>query len=244
LKLASECERVKQVLSQTQECSLQIDGLYEGRDFSANITRARFEGMVDFLFKKIVSHLDAVVVSAGGLEKINGIILAGGNCKIPKIQQYIKQYVGDKVKILSKIDPTEVNVRGAGLHGTLLLARNPLVSAHVKKHMQITSASIGIADHAGNFQVLIPKNTVLPCKVSQTFKASSPNGFVQIFEGEEKECKGNRLLGEFSFAVGESLQCKLTFMMDMTGALTATAGLKSSSQTTIFKLTTANNKKT
>jgi L1 cell adhesion molecule like protein len=134
IRLAAECDRVKGVLSQVQQASANVEGLMEGIDFSSSITRAKFEMINSSAFQLFTVNMKQALSTIGIDPDI--IILSGGNCKIPKIQQIIQNQFPDK-KILSSIDPSEAIAKGAALQAKYLQDRNPMV--HGKKVKKISS---------------------------------------------------------------------------------------------------------
>uniref|UniRef100_A0A6B2L1X2 Uncharacterized protein n=1 Tax=Arcella intermedia TaxID=1963864 RepID=A0A6B2L1X2_9EUKA len=235
-KLLSECERVKKDLSQMPQSNVQCDGFHEGCDLNAGITRARFEALTDNLLKGILTPIHNITTFAGGIDKIHSVICTGGSTKIPKVQQYLKQYFsGSNVQILSSIDGLEVNARGAALYGSLLSLRNPMLK--LKKGSVSTSLSIGISSHDGTFIPIIPKDSIVPIHVVKTFGVSDNQTqfLLSVYEGESKTAKENHLLGELLFAVDPKAPALKTFQVSFT--LDPNGLLKITSQSTPKKET-------
>eukprot|EP01125_Pyxidicula_operculata_P001399 TRINITY_DN11292_c0_g1_i1.p1 TRINITY_DN11292_c0_g1~~TRINITY_DN11292_c0_g1_i1.p1 ORF type:complete len:520 (-),score=142.97 TRINITY_DN11292_c0_g1_i1:37-1596(-) len=198
IRLLTECERAKKVLSQIPETSVQIDGLYEGMDFSTKLSRAKFEGMCDYHLKKVLIPIQTLVSSIGGVSKIDGVIMTGGGCKIPKIQTYVKQFFSSNqnTKIFNTIETTDVNARGAAIHASLLAVRNPMLKH--KKQNATTSTTIGLSGADGNIIPIIVKDTPLPVKISRTFGVplNQTSAYIAIYEGESSLVSENKLIAE------------------------------------------------
>merc|ERR1712203_429950 len=96
-KLRREVEKAKRALSSTHQARLEIEGLFEGMDFSETLTRARFEEINNDLFKNTLGPVKQVLEDSG-LKKnqIDEIVLVGGSTRIPKIQQLIKDFFNGK----------------------------------------------------------------------------------------------------------------------------------------------------
>merc|ERR1712187_859860 len=112
-KLRREVEKSKRALSSTHQARLEIEGLFDGIDFSETLTRARFEEINSDLFKKTLVPVRQVLEDAG-LKKsqIDEIVLVGGSTRIPKIQQMIKDYFNGKEPNRG-INPDEAVAYGA-----------------------------------------------------------------------------------------------------------------------------------
>jgi len=231
-KLQSECERVKKDLSQMQQSSIQIDSLHEGCDLNSSVTRARFEALTDNILKSILGPIQSIVNEVGGIEQINAVILSGGNIKIPKVQHYIRQFFGPSMKILSTIDPCDVNAKGAATQAALIGARNPMLKP--KRLIPTCPLSIGLASSDGKFVPVIPIDTILPVKIIKTFGISEGQSkvLVSVYEGEDPVAVNNNLLGQFTFncdsSRGNTIQ--IAFLVDHN------AVLKVSSKTGVFKV--------
>lgn len=193
IRLSEECDRVKGVLSQVQQASANVEGLMEGIDFSSNITRAKFEMINSATFGLFTTSLKQAITTFG--IDPDYIILSGGNCKIPKIQQIVQTNFPDK-KILNSIDPTEVQAKGASLQAKYLQERNQMVHGKkVKKLVHAITQSIGIESAGGNFVPIILKDTPAPLKVVRKFTVDQETCVVlNIYEGESKVVSENKKL--------------------------------------------------
>jgi molecular chaperone DnaK (HSP70) len=220
-KLKSECERIKKDLSQMQQSNIQIDGFFEGHDLNSTITRARFEAITDHLLKLVLIPIQSIVQKAGGIDEIKGIILSGGNIKIPKIQQYMRQYFGQTMQIFSSIDPCDVNARGAVTQAFLIATRNPILKP--KRIVPSCPLSIGLASSTGSFIPVIPMDTIVPVKIIKCFGIApgQKRVLVSVYEGEDNIAVNNNLLGHFVFSCEgmESNSFQIGFIMDHNGVL-------------------------
>ncbi|KAG1359578.1 luminal-binding protein 5-like [Cocos nucifera] len=119
-KLRRECERAKRALSSQGEVQMEIESLCEGLDFSELLTRGLFEELNNYLFMKIVWHVNKTMKDAG-LEKdqINDVVLTGGSSRIPKIRQLLRDYFDGKEPDM-EVNLDEAARDGAATIGGLL----------------------------------------------------------------------------------------------------------------------------
>jgi len=203
-----------------QQSNLQIDGFYEGCDLNSTITRARFEAITDSLIKNILIPIQSIVNKAGGIDSIKGVILTGGNIKIPKVQQYIRQFFGSSIPIFSSIDPCDVNARGAAIQASLIASRNAMLKP--KRLVPSCALSIGVASSNGQFIPVIPIDTIVPIKIVKTFKLmeNQKKILLSVYEGEDPVAESNHHLGDFVFNCDPSESTfQIAFIVDHNGVL-------------------------
>merc|ERR1719460_3391975 len=114
-KLRREVERAKRQLSTQHQVRLEIEGLFEGKDFSETLTRARFEELCIDLFKKTLTPVQKVMEDSD-LKKgeIDEVVLVGGSTRIPKVQQLLKDFFNGK-EPNKGINPDEAVAFGAAV---------------------------------------------------------------------------------------------------------------------------------
>merc|ERR1711861_54534 len=96
-KLRREVERAKRSLSTTHQVRVEIEGLFEGVDFSETLTRARFEELCIDLFKKTLTPVQKVMDdSEMKKSEIDEVVLVGGSTRIPKVQMLLKDFFNGK----------------------------------------------------------------------------------------------------------------------------------------------------
>jgi heat shock protein 1/8 len=124
-KLKLSCENAKKVLSQRNDASVEVDSIYEGRDFVMQVTRARWESINESHFRKISDHIQKVLADTKITEdnSLSAIICVGSGCKIPKIKTLIgtiSNATKYKIPILDSINPETVVLRGLAIEASLV----------------------------------------------------------------------------------------------------------------------------
>ena len=112
-RLRKQCENSKRTLSNQNSATVECDALAEGKDFSASISRAKFEELNNDLFKKTMIPVSQVLKDAGMSKgQVDQIILVGGSTRIPKIQDMLKEFFNGK-ELNKSINPDEAVVSDA-----------------------------------------------------------------------------------------------------------------------------------
>ncbi|KAM9979087.1 hypothetical protein ACTFIZ_000418 [Dictyostelium cf. discoideum] len=246
-RLRTACERAKRTLSSSSQASVEIDSLYDGIDFYTSITRARFEELCSDLFNNCIEPVEKVLKDCKLDKKsIDEIVLVGGSTRIPKVQQLIQNLFNGK-ELNKSINPDEAVAYGAAVQAAILSGdKSSRISELI--FIDVAPLSLGIETVGGVMTNIVPRNTIIPCKKTQTFSTHSDNQtsvLIQVYEGERTMTKDNNLLGKFELtgippAPRGTPQIEVSFDVDSNGILNVTAEDKTTKK--VEKITITNDK--
>src|SRR5216110_2335939 len=189
------------------------------------LTRAKLEALVADLVERTTGPCRQAMQDAGLTPKdIHEVILVGGQTRMPKVQEVVKQLFGREPH--KGVNPDEVVAVGAAVQAAVL-------TGEVKDLLllDVTPLSLGIETLGGVTTVLIPRNTTIPTKKSEVFTTAADSQTsveVHVLQGERHMARDNRTLGRFHLvgippAPRGVPQVEVTFDIDANGILNVSA---------------------
>jgi molecular chaperone DnaK len=241
-RLKDAAEKAKIELSSSQQTEVNLP--YVTADASGpkhlaiKITRAKFESLVEDLIEKTIKPCELAVKDAGvKLSDISDVILVGGQTRMPKVQDKVKEVFGREPR--KDVNPDEAVAVGAAIQGGVL-------KGDVKDVLllDVTPLSLGIETLGGVMTKLIQKNTTIPTKASQVFSTAEDNQSavtIHVLQGERDMAAGNKSLGQFNLtdiptAPRGMPQIEVTFDIDANGILHVSAKDKATGKENKIKI--------
>ena len=232
-----EAERVKRVLAERESEMFRLPFYAGGRGVEVEVDRARFEALAGPWIARTISCCRQAMADAGVVAAdLDAVVLVGGSTRIPAVREAVRECFGREPDLSQH--PDEAIALGAAIQAGIL-------SGAMKRMvlLDVTPLSLGIETFGGLMNVLIPRNTTIPCKAGEMFtNAAAGQGSmrIRVLQGEREMARDNWQLGEFdvAFEAAEKGRARVgvQFRIDADGVLEVLARDTATGRDTVVEI--------
>ena len=200
-RLKEAAEKAKIELSSSQQTDVNLPYITADatgpKHLNVKLTRAKLESLVEELINRTKGPCEMALKDAGvKASEINDVILVGGQTRMPKVQEMVKDIFGQEPR--KDVNPDEAVALGAAIQAGVL-------AGDVKDVLllDVIPLSLGIETMGGIMTKLIEKNTTIPTNAAQVFSTADDNQTavtIHVLQGEREKAAANKSLGRFDLA--------------------------------------------
>lgn len=237
VRILEEAERVKRVLSDAPAAVFRVPFYQGAKSLEKELTREGLERLAAPWIARTLRHCRQAMAAANlEVADLDAVVLVGGSTRMPAVRNAVAGWLGREPDISQH--PDEAVALGATIQaGVMSGAMRQMVL------LDVTPLSLGLETFGGLMNVLIPRNTTIPCKVGEMFTNAADGQsemIVKVLQGEREMARDNWALGDFKVAFDPmpkgQARVGVQFRIDENGILEVLARDVASGRDTVLRL--------